>query len=850
MTDHHTAFEPDMLATLHGLSSAEAAARAAAEGPNELPRARRNGWLEVVREVFSEPMFLLLLGCGALYFSMREWQEGLIMLSFVAVIMVIEGVQRRKTERALDALRDLSSPRALVVRDGVTQRIAGRDVVRGDIVLLSAGDRVPADGELLYSVNLRVDESLLTGESVPVAKEPPPAGAGETAQVFSGTLVVGGRGIACVTATGAHTRLGALGKALRTITSEPTPRQLELQRVVTAVAIAALLLCLAVAGLYVATRGDWHQAFLSGITLAMALLPEEFPVVFTVFMALGAWRMAAHHVLTRRIPALETLGTTTVLCSDKTGTMTQNKMRVQALCCDGSFLELGATGGRQLPEEFHELVEYALLASPPDPFDPMEQAVRTLGEYELAHTEHLHHDWRLIREYPLSPALLAMSRVWRSPDGSDYIIAAKGAPEAIMELCHLPDARQAQVAARVEMLAQRGLRVLGVARAQFSPTHLPSKQHDFDFVWLGLLGLADPVRPHVPAAVRECAEAGIRVVMMTGDYPATAEHIAREVGLSDHRTCLTGAELDALDDAALSARLRTTTICARMAPEHKLRIVRALKANGEIVAMTGDGVNDAPALKAAHIGIAMGGRGADVAREAAALVLTDDDFSSIVKAIRMGRRIFDNLRKAIAYLIAVHVPIAGLSLVPALCGWAPLLLPVHVVFLELIIDPACSIAFEAEPEEADVMRRPPRAATASLFDLRTVGVSLLQGLVVLATLLLMHRLALRAHYDEGQTRAWMFVTLLMANLGLILTNRSWTRSFISSVGTRNRAALAVMLSAVVVLLATLWVPFLRQLFKFSPLDGVHLALSAGAGLASTLWFEGVKWLCRRRGCTA
>ncbi|MCX7846779.1 MAG: cation-translocating P-type ATPase [bacterium] len=844
MTEKRDAFDPDLLTSIQGLSTAEVAERAAAEGPNELPSARPSGLRDVMREVLSEPMFLLLLGCGGLYFSMREWQEGIIMLSFVVVIMVIEAVQKRKTERALAALRDLSSPRALVVREGRQMRIAGREVVRGDVVLLSEGDRVPADCELLYCVNLRMDESLLTGESVPVLKQPKPAGCGEEAQVFSGTLVVGGRGIARVTAIGAQTRLGKIGKALHRIRDEDTPRQRELHHVVTIVAIVALVLCLGVVVLYVIAHGGWREGFLSGVTLAMAMLPEEFPVVFTVFMALGAWRMAAHHVLTRRIPAVETLGATTVLCSDKTGTITQNSMRVQALCNGGAVLQLNSASGRQLPEAFHELVEYALLASPPDPFDPMEQAVRTLGEYELASTEHLHEDWQLIREYPLSPTLLAMSRVWQSRDGTDYVIAAKGAPEAMIELCHLSAEAKAAIDMRVEEMASRGLRVLGVARARFTPAHLPGRQHDFDFVWLGLIGLADPVRPNVPAAVRECAEAGIRVVMVTGDYPATAFYIAREIGLSQTTTCITGAELETLSEDELQGRLRRATICARVAPEQKLRIVRALKANGEIVAMTGDGVNDAPALKAAHIGIAMGGRGTDVAREAAALVLTDDDFSSIVKAVRMGRRIFDNLRKAIAYIIAIHVPIAGLSLLPAVLGMPPLLLPVHVVFLELIIDPACSIAFEAEPEEADIMRRPPRPPSASLFSARTVLVSVMQGLVVLGILLAVYAIADRAQRCEGEIRAFLFTTLIMANVGLILVNRSWTSSLFTRLRMYNPATIGVVIGALSMLLLVLYTPFLRTLFKFDVLHGTDLALCCGIGLCSTIWFELAKWVRR------
>jgi Ca2+-transporting ATPase len=477
----------------------------------------------------------------------------------------------------------------------------------------------------------------------------------------------------------------------------------------------------------------------------------------------------------------------------------------------------------------------------------MERAFKELGDHYLARTEHIHGDWTLVREYPLSNHLLALSHVWKSPAGDEYVIAAKGSPEAVADLCHLDEAEHRVLSRTIESMANGGLRILGVAKAHFRIAELPGEQHDFTFEFLGLVGLADPVRPGVAAAVSECHAAGIRVIMITGDYPGTAASVARQIGLSPAAEPITGAALDRMDDEVLRDRIKTVNIFARVVPEQKLRIVNALKANGEVVAMTGDGVNDAPALKAAHIGIAMGGRGTDVAREASALVLLDDDFSSIVQAVRMGRRIFDNMRKAIAYIFAIHVPIAGMSLVPVLFTWPLMLLPVHIVFLELIIDPACSIVFEAEAEEADVMKRPPRRPGAPLFETRTVLFSLLQGLIVLVVLLAVYAVSLKRGRSSEDARTLAFVTLIIANLGLILANRSWSRVITDTLRTPNPALWWVTGGALLFLGLALYVPFLRDLFRFSFLHAADAAVCIAAGAFSILWFELLKLANRRRG---
>ncbi|MEI6600933.1 MAG: HAD-IC family P-type ATPase, partial [Comamonadaceae bacterium] len=600
-----------------GLSTAQAAQRLQQDGLNELPGEQRRGLRAIARETLQEPMFMLLLAAGALYLVLGDLQEGLILFGLVLVVLALTLYQEGKTEHALAALRDMTSPRARVLRDGQPQRIAGAEVVCGDILLLAEGDRIAADALLLDGNEVQVDESLLTGEAVPVLKLADPDARGEAqARLYSGTLLVSGHGTARVTATGARSEIGRIGAALGTLVSERSPLKLQTARLVRVLAMIAFAASLFLIVAYGGLRGDWLGALLAGIALAMALLPQEFTVVLTVLPALGAWRLSKQNVLTRRIAAIETLGATSVLCADKTGTLTENRMTVTQLYvpvnapAGSESLAVDYDGTAQLPEAFHTLVEYSILASMADPFDPMEKAFHRLGQHFLKDTEHLHRDWTLLQEYGLTPQLRAMSHVWQAleSDGQGHVVAAKGAPEAIIDLCHLNAAAQAPISAAVDAMAAKGLRVLGVAQARFVGDQWPAGEHDFEFEFVGLLGLADPLRAEIREAVAECRSAGIRVVMITGDYPATAHAIALQAQLdvSQPDQLLTGDELARLSDAELCQRMKRVSVCARIAPQQKLRIVQALKANGEIVAMTGDGVNDAPALKAAHVGVAMG----------------------------------------------------------------------------------------------------------------------------------------------------------------------------------------------------------------------------------------------------
>ncbi len=837
-----------------GLDEQTVRQRIATDGPNELPTSKPRTVLPIALEVVREPMFMLLVAAGTLYLMMGKPADALLLLGFVFVVMSLTVVQERRTERALDALRDLSSPRALVVRTGRRQRIAGRDVVRGDILLLSEGDRVAADALLRRCSNLSVDESLLTGESTPVRKIPSEAarrlgtpGGDDLPSIFAGTMITSGEGVAEVIATGVHTELGRIGKALQRIRPEPTPLQTETGRIVRRLAIAGLAACAALAVGYSLTRGGswpvWKAGLLAGIALAMSILPEEFPVILTVFLALGALRISRSRVLTRRLPVIETLGAATVLCVDKTGTLTQNHMTLRTLASGTVTADLDESV-RTLPVELARLLDTAVFASKPDPFDPMERALHTACDRLLPQGKSAHAGWEMIRDYPLRPELLAVSHAWRRSDENLAFVASKGAPEAIAELCRLSPQERSQVSSQVKQLASRGLRVLGVASAELPIRELPPDQAQLAPQFLGIVAFEDPLRSTVPAAVGECSAAGIRIIMITGDYPETARSIARQAGLRGAESVITGPELESMSDGELADRIRGTQVFARVAPEQKLRIVSALKADAEVVAMTGDGVNDAPALKAAHIGIAMGGRGTDVAREAASLVLLDDDFSSIVAAVKLGRRIYDNLKKAIAFTVAVHVTIAGLSLVPIfLPGWPLLLLPVHIASLELIIDPSCSLIFEAEEAEVDIMHRRPRSATERLFTMRTVGLAVLQGLSALAVSLGIVFLALPGHGPDA-ARALSFSALVASFLTIILVNRSWTRSALSMLRAPNPALWWVLGGASLFLGAVLTVPPLQRLFSFSPLDTGDLALSLTAGFLCLVWFELLKALAR------
>lgn len=812
-------------ASLTGLSDADAARRLAEDGHNELPHRGRRSFPRIALEVIREPMLALLIIGGVIYLLLGDRTEALMLLAFASLSVIITVVQETRTERVLDALRDLTSPRALVIRDGQRKRIAGRDVVRGDLIVLGEGDRVPADGVLISATHLQADESLLTGESVAVDRE---KGGG----VFSGSLIVRGSGVAEVTGTGKKSEIGKIGASLRELEFEPPRLQTEMRRLVRVFGVVGGSASLAAILLYGFLRGGWLDALLAGIALGMSMLPEEFPVVLTVFMAMGAWRISRARVLTRKAAAIESLGAATVLCTDKTGTLTENRMSVEALLSSAG-LEWRRTSGLDGSNEgFRFMAETGALASAPEPFDPMEKAFHRLfaeiGGRGAARV--------LKRAYGLQPDLLVVTQAWGDKDRC--VVAAKGAPEAILDLCRLGAADRAQILAAVDRFAGEGLRVIALASALHGGP-LPESPRDFAFAFVGLAGLADPLRATATAAVAECRNAGVRVVMITGDYPATARAIADEAGI-DGGTLVTGDDIAAMDDTALAEAARHASVFARVRPDQKLRIVNALKADGEIVAMTGDGVNDAPALKASHIGVAMGGRGTDVAREASSIVLLDDDFSAIVTTLRLGRRIHDNLRKATGFILAVHVPIAGIALLPLITGLPIVFGPVHIAFLEMIIDPVCSLVLEAEREEPDVMKRRPRPPKEPLLTRSLAAWSLLQGLLAFSVVAAVYYWAIGRTDDAAEVRALTFVALVTVVFSLIFVNRSYGASIVKALLRRNVVLFVVAAFVAGVMTLTMTAPPIRALFKFGTLDGTEIAVSVGAGVAVLLILEFAK----------
>jgi Ca2+-transporting ATPase len=823
---------------INGLTSIQAAEKIKLEGYNELASAKPKNILSIALEVIKEPMFLLLISCGILYMILGDYKEGIILLSAIFIIIFITFYQYQKTEKALDALKKLSSPRALVIRDGKEIRIPGREVVTDDIIIINEGDRIPADAVLLDSLNISVDESLLTGESVPVVKNVQLDEANTQVMLFSGTLVVQGKGIAKVLSTGTKTQFGKIGISLQSIEQDETRLQKEMKVLIRNLFIAGAIISVGVVAAFYFTRGNLIQSVLNGLAAAMAILPEEFPVVLTVFLALGSWRLSKKNVLTRKPSAIETLGSATVLCSDKTGTITLNKMEVVALCDDNKIYH--KSDFKDNKEHLQNLITSAFHASQNDSIDPMEKAIA--NAYREIVTEKNHSE-KLIKEYPLSKQLFAMTRVLEGVSHETYSVFSKGAPEAIFTLCKMNEQEIAPQIAAVNQMAEKGYRVIAVATTSWNQQTLPEIQFDFDFKFLGLIGFEDPIRPEVPQAIKECNEAGIKVIMITGDFPATATSIASQIGLQSAENVLTGEELKKMNDVQLQEKIKTVNVFARIIPEQKLQIIKALKANGEIVAMTGDGVNDAPALKAADIGVAMGGKGTDVAREASSLVLLDDNFASIVSAIRSGRKIYDNLQKAMSYILAIHIPIIGLTLLPAFfTSLLLLLMPLHIVFMELIIDPVCSVAFESEQEEKGIMQRPPRNPNELFFGWHKMVFSLIQGLLLLIMVLVVYFLSIHEGHNEREVRAIAFSSLIIGNIFLILTSLSKTRNFISILMEKNIAVLLIIAIALTLLFLIISVPALQQIFNFQFPGYNHFISSITGAAIILLIFESYKFI--------
>lgn len=821
-----------------GLSSTSAADRLQRDGLNILPGGVPVRTYRLVFDVVTEPMFLMLLTAGGIYFALGDRSEAIFLLSVVFLVIGMTLFQHTRTQRQLEALRELSAPRALVFRDGVEKRIAGIKVVRDDILILREGDRIAADAILLDG-SLEVDESLLTGESVVVSKNVKQQSINVDSMLYASTLVTKGMGVAKVVATAKHTAVGQISSDLAETTEIPSILQRRARKLIRWIGALALVLAI----LLIVLNIWWNQipllqGVLSGIAFAMAILPEEIPVVLTVFLALGAWRLAQNNVLTRRVSAVEGLGGITVLAVDKTGTLTVNRMTVA-----------------QIEGNISEVVSCALFASPPGSADPMERALQTYWG-QASHNDVMSrksfdkkNEEEAVHQYPLSTDLLAMTRVYRTVDSYQYSIATKGAPEAVINLCQLSLDQRAAVQAKVTEMASQGLRVLGVARAhwkdpcselEIEKVVWPASQREFTYEYLGLVGFEDPPRSDVPESLARCKRAGIRVIMMTGDHLETAVAIARKIGLSDNPSSLTGSDIDSLSDDALIQSLKKINLCARLKPSQKLRLVRLLQASGEVVGMTGDGVNDAPALKAADVGVAMGERGTDVARESAALVLLNDSFASIVQAIEQGRRIDDNIRKATGFIFAVHVPIIALALIPPLMHWPMLLLPAHIVLLELLIDPACTLVFESEPEDDNLMMRHPRDLSDSPFSFFSIYPALLQGLGIGAMLVSSCALLLNLGWSQELVRAIVMSGLLSSVLLLIMANRDQTRSFLFGLIVPNIWLKRLTIALLVVMVCIFWMPWIHEVLRIAPLGMKEIGMVLLIVIICGFWLELVR----------
>jgi len=817
-----------------GLSEREAKEHLFRFGPNLLSNIQSRTLFDIVKDTMREPTFVLLIIAAGLYLIFGDIGQGLFISVGALASLGLVILQETRSENALRALHALAEPHARVIRAGRTHRIRASEVVPGDIVLIAAGERIPADGEILSEQPITVDESLLSGESVPLIKFATASvrdnSSDQSARAFAGTLIVKGEGVIRITETGTQTQIGRIGASLMRLQSEPTPLQRTSARLVRQLGLLSIIFCLLVLFVYGIALNDWMSGALAGITLSIALIPEEFPMVLAVFMALGAWRLAKKRVLVRRGAAVETLGAITSLCVDKTGTLTENRMSVVSIWANGNF-----HSAVDHQPDAAAVLGIAALASPVHPLDPMDIAVHQSAlsaakDFQVT-------DSAPYGEHPLEPKLLVVINAWRRHN--DTLLAAKGAPEAVFEICRMePDLRE-RLLKTVKQMADEGLRVLGVASRALSgraPNDLAEPKFEFG----GLVGFRDPVRSGIANAISMARRAGISVYMITGDHPATARAIAKAAGISVGTGVINGSEIAAMTTADRRECLRTARVFARVMPEEKLLIVEALKEDEKIVAMTGDGVNDGPALKAAHVGIAMGNRGTDVAREAADIVLLDDSFISIMEGIELGRRIFVNLRKALMFITATHIPIAGLALLPLLLGLPPLLFPVHIILLELAIDPLCALVFEAEPSAPNSMNHPPRDTKITLFGRRELLLSSVQGGVILFGTLAIYVLMLRENFPPTEARAAAFVALILSNCTLAFAEsaEAGTQFF-----DRRRiifwAILGLVLLAALIILT---VPSISQIMQISSPSAPVLALVGTSSILLGGWFGMAKYI--------
>lgn len=824
--------------SLQGLSTEEALLSREKNGRNSLDHQDKNYFLTSLIEMFKEPMFLLLLLATSIYFITGKYADGIFMTLAIVLVSTISLYQESRSRNAIELLKKLSQPKSKVIRNGEIIEIPSEEIVLGDYIQTEEGTFIPADGIIIQSNDFSVNESILTGESLAVFKSNKP----ENNPVFQGTIVTSGLAICKVTAIGNQTQLGKIGKSLESISEEKTPLQLQIGNFVKKMSTVGLVIFSIVWAINFYNSREFLDSLLKALTLAMSIIPEEIPVAFTTFMALGAWRLMKMGIIVKQTKTVETLGSATVICADKTGTITQNKMSLAQLYLFSSNEIVNPK--EQFNAEGQELLTISMWASEPIPFDGMEIALHEA--YSELDINDDRPDFKLIHEYPLGGNPPMMTHIFENKKGTK-IIAAKGAPEAIIAHSNLSKKEIQQINTAIESMSKKGFRVLGVGISQFSGNYYPKTQQEFTFAFKGLVAFYDPPKENIKVVFDTFYNAGIQVKIVTGDNATTTSTIARQVGFKNPENTLNGDELMKMDEATLKEKVMRTTIFTRMFPEAKLKIIQALKANNQIVAMTGDGVNDGPALKSAHIGIAMGKKGTEIAKQAANLILIEDDLAKMTDAIAMGRKIYLNLKKAIQYIISIHIPIIMVVFIPLALGWIypNIFSPVHIIFLEIIMGPTCSIIYENEPMESNLMLQKPRPFTNTFFNLKEITISIFQGLAITLGLLFVYQYCVVENCTESVTRTVVFLTLIASNIFLTLANRSFYYSIFTTIRYKNNLVLIIIGITILITSLLLFIPVFSHFFMFETVSTVQIGMSVLVGFVSVMWIEIYKVFKRR-----
>ncbi len=796
-----------------------------------------NGFIDLLKNLFKDPMLLLLLVAALLYFIIGEIGNGVFMTFAIVLVTGISLYQESRSRNALAALKNLTQPTCKAIRDGEVVEIKREEIVVGDFIMIEEGSSVPADGLITHSNDFSVNEAILTGESLSVSKSKED----KNKKVFQGTTVASGLAIFEVKAIGIDTELGKIGKSLESIKEEETPLQKQITNFVKKMAMVGAVIFFIVWGINFFRSYDVLKSLLKALTLAMSILPEEIPVAFTTFMALGAWRLMKLGIIVKNTKTVETLGSSTVICTDKTGTITENRMSLAKVF---TLATKKITTPDHPADEEKKLITMAMWASEPIPFDPMEVALH--DTYSVVGIPDERPLYKMIHEYPLSGRPPMMTHIFENSSGN-RIVAAKGAPEAMIAVSELNEEQKTSIMNALEQLTSQGFRVLGVGVSTITGNDFPTTQQEIKFHFNGLVAFYDPPKKNISAVFDAFYKAGISIKIITGDNAATTSTIAKQINFKGGEETMNGEELVKLSDDELSRKVMEVNLFTRMFPDAKLKILNALKANGQIVAMTGDGVNDGPALKAAHIGIAMGKRGTEIAKEVSSLILSDDDLAKMVDAIAMGRKIYSNLKKAIQYIISIHIPIILIVFIPLVLGWIypSIFSPVHIIFLELIMGPTCSIIYENEPMEKNSMLQKPRHLTTTFFNIQELSISIVQGLMITAGMLFAYQLAVHRGYDEAATRTMIFVTLISANVFLTLVNRSFYYSIFTTLRYKNSLVTIIIGVTLLLTASLLLVPPFTRFFEFEKVSPYQIFVGILVGFVSVIWFEGFKAIKRR-----